>query len=167
MKKTLHFYVIDERTDNTKYAKSRGLKPYKFKELRCELDDNVIKTVVQYTKGGYIYEVLEGDQCCTKGYMTVLMQLPKLSYQELLNDAIYSKYSEERIGSVSVILKDYSKEFENTLKSMDTSAIADIKNKKLLKRMAVYIYGLIEGTHYIDQLETIRDLCKKLELLLN
>jgi hypothetical protein len=55
MKKPLHFYVINERTDNIKYSKSRGLIPYKFKELSCELDDNVIKTVIQYIKNGYIY----------------------------------------------------------------------------------------------------------------
>lgn len=167
MEKPLHFYVIDERTDNIKYSKSRGLMPYKFKELRCELDDSETKTVIQYTKNGYIYDVLEGDQCYTRGYMTILMRLPKLSYEELLNDALHSKHFDERIGATGIILKDHSKEFENTLKSMNDSAIIDFKNKKNVKRMVVYIHSLIEGTHYITQLENIRDLCKEIELRLS
>jgi len=167
MKKPLHFYVMNEHTDNIKYSKSKGLIPYKFKELRCELDDNVIKTVIQYTKNGYIYDVLEGDQCYTRGYMTVLMRLPKLSYEELLNDALHSKHFDERIGATGIILKDYSKEFEKTLKSINDFVINNFKNKKNVKRMLVYIYSLIEGTHYIRQLENIRDLCKELELRLS
>jgi hypothetical protein len=95
------------------------------------------------------------------------MRLPKLSYKELLNDALHSKYLDERIGATGIILKDHSKEFENTLKSMNASAITDLENKKNVKRMVVYIYGLINGTHYITQLENIRDLCEELELRLS
>ena len=167
MKKALHFYVINERTDNIKYCKSRGLIPYKFKGLRCELDNVVIETVIQYTKNGYIYDVLEGERCYTKGYMTTLMRLPKLSYKELLNTAMCSKYSEERIGAIGIILKDYSKEFEDTLKSMNASAIIGWKNKKNTKRMVKYVYSLIDETHYIVQLENIRDICKDLKLRLS
>lgn len=167
MKKPLHFYVIDERTDNIKYCKSRGLIPYKFKELKCDLDDHVIETVTQYTKNGYVYDVLEGDQCYTRGHMVTLMRLPKLSYEELLNDALNSKHLEERIGATGIILKYYLKNFEKTLISMNNSQIIHLENKKNAKRMAVYVYGLIDGSCYIRKLENIRDLCKELELRLS
>lgn len=167
VKKPLHFYVIDERTDNIKYCKSKGLIPYKFKELKCELDDNAIKTVAQYTGNGYVYDVLEGDQCYTNGHMVTLMRLPKLSYEELLNDALNSKYSEERIGATGIILKEYPKEFEQTLISIAGSAPVSLKNKKSIKRMARYVYELINNSCYVRQLENIRKLCKELELRLN
>ena len=167
MKKTLYFYVMDERTDNIKYCKARGLTPYRFKRLKCEIDGKVIKSVTQYTKNGYVYDVLEGDQCYTRGYMVTLMRLPKLSYEELLNVALHSKHLEERIGATGIILKDHSNEFEKTLISMNNSAVADLENKKNAKRMAAYVYGLIDGSHYVMQLESIRDLCKELELKLN
>ena len=99
--------------------------------------------------------------------MTTLMRLPKLSYEELLNIALHSKYLEERIGATGMILKDHSKEFEKTLISMNNSEITHLENKKNAKRMAVYIYDLIDGSHYIRQLENIRDLCKELELRLS
>lgn len=164
MKQPLHFYVIDERKDIIKYCKSRGLIPYKFKELKCDLDDHVIETVTQYTKNGYVYDVLEGDQCYTRGHMVTLMRLPKLSYEELLNDALNSKYLEERIGATGIILKDYLKDFEKTLISMNHSQTIHLE--KNAKRMAVYVYGLIDGSCYIRELENIRDLCKELELRL-
>ena len=167
VKKSLHFYVIDERTDNIKYCRSKGLIPYKFKELKCEPDNNAIKTVAQYTGNGYVYDVLEGDQCYTNGHMVTLMRLPKLSYAELLNDALNSKYSEERIGATGIILKEYPKEFEQTLISIAGSALISLKNKKSIKRMARYVYELINNSCYVRQLENIRDICKELELRLN
>lgn len=167
MKKSLHFYVIDERTDNIEYCRSRGLIPYKFKELKCALDDNVIKTVVQYAGNGYVYDVLEGDQCYTKEYMVTLMRLPKLSYGELLNDALYSKYSEERIGATGIILKEYPKEFEKTLISITNSATVSLANKRGVRRMARYVYELINDSCYVSQLENIRDICKELAVQSN
>ena len=50
---------------------------------------------------------------------------------------------------------------------MNNSAVADLENKKNAKRMVEYVYGLIDGSHYVMQLESIRDLCKELELKLN
>lgn len=167
MKKSLHFYVIDERTDNIEYCRSRGLIPYKFKELKCALDDNVIKTVVQYAGNGYVYDVLEGDRCYTKEYMVTLMRLPKLSYAELLNDALYSEYSEERTGATGIILKEHPKEFEKTLISITNSATVSLANKRSVKRMARYVYELINDSCYVRQLENIRDICKELDLRLN
>ena len=164
VKKSLHFYVIDERTDNIKYCRSKGLIPYKFKELKCEPDNNAIKAVAQYTGNGYVYDVLEGDQCYTNGYMVTLMRLPKLSYEELLNDALNSKYSEERIGATGIILKEHPKEFEQTLISITNSATVSLANKRSVKRMARYVYELINNSCYVRQLENIWKLCKELEL---
>lgn len=167
MKKSLHFYVIDERTDNIEYCRSRGLIPYKFKELKCEPDNNAIKTVVQYAVNGYVYDVLEGDQCYTKEYMVTLMRLPKLSYAELLNDALYSEYSEERTGATGIILKEHPKEFEKTLISITNSATVSLANKRSVKRMARYVYELINDSCYVRQLENIRDICKELAVQSN
>lgn len=65
--------------------------------------------------------------------MVTLMRLPKLSYEELLNDALNSKHLEERIGETGIILKYYLKNFEKTLISMNNSQIIHLENKKMQK----------------------------------
>jgi hypothetical protein len=79
MSKSLLFYVIDEHTDDVKYCKRRGLRPYKTKMKT--LDNNPFEQVVQYIKDVFIYDVLECDQFYSD-YMIILMRLPKLLYEE-------------------------------------------------------------------------------------
>ena len=158
MSKPLLFYLIDERTDSSAYCKRKGMKPYK-SEGRI-LDNEVYKSEIQFTYKGHIYDVLESDQCYT-GYMITLMRLPKMAYVELLNVALDSKHYKERIGAMGIILKEYAKEFEQSLISMTDTGIEPIENKRHIKRMLVYVYHLI-NTSYNSELEYIRNICREL-----
>lgn len=166
MNKPLLFYIIHEFTDIETYCKRKGLIPYKYKEMSTGIEgDPVIKIAVQYIKEGYIYDVLEEEQCRSE-CMAVLMRLPKLTYEKLLSVALNSKYSDERIGSIGIILKDYPNEFEQFLTSMLDADTADLQNKKNIKRISKYVYNLINESYLIRDLENMRDLCEKLRIKL-
>jgi len=162
MSQALMFYVINEVTDDVKYCERIGMKPYK--TIDKTLDHHTFQSIVQYAFKGYIYEVLESSQCYSD-YMVVLMRLPKLSYDDLLNVAINSRHRDERIGATGILLKDYPKELEQSLRSMIKATSAQLENKKNIKRMTGYLVDLITDSQYIQQFENIRDLCKELSIL--
>ena len=72
-----------------------------------------------------------------------------------------------RTGATGIILKEHPKEFEKTLISITNSATVSLANKRSVKRMARYVYELINDSCYVRQLENIRDICKELDLRLN
>lgn len=162
MSKPLLFYAIYEFTDNIKYCKKKGLIPYKFKELTTKIPgDTIIKKPIQYIKDDYYYDVLEKEACYSECEV-ILMRLPKLSYKELLNVAVNSKYSDERIGAIAIILKDYPKQFKESLLLMSNEGITKLGNKKNIKRMSKYVYDLIKDSWLREELENIMILCGKL-----
>ena len=164
MGKPLLFYLIDEHTDDIKYCEQKGMVPCKFADK--ELDGKPYKSAIQYIYKGYIYDVLESGQCYS-GYMLTLMRLPQPSYEQLLNVLLNSKHYEERVGATGVILKHYPKEFERSLTSIINAGTEQSKNRKGIKRMAKCVYNIINDSCYIKQFESIMNLCKEIELLLN
>lgn len=160
MSKPLLFYMIEEHKYNVKHCKKEGFKPYKIENK--SIDQYHFEQVVQYIKDDYIYEVLEGNQCFTSDNMIVLMRLPKLSYEELINTALYSKELDERIGAVGIILKDYPKEFERYLLLIKCNN-DDLPEEKEIKRMVILINDLIsKNTSYVWPLKKILSLCEEL-----
>lgn len=156
----LLFYVIDEHTDDVKYSKKKGMVPYKLENKT--LDNQIYKSVIQYSYKDYIYDVLEANQCYS-GYMVTLMRLPKLSYKELLGTALTSKKYEERAGAIGIILKDYPIEFERYLSSIKNMDFNNLTEKSSIKRMAKMINDFIrENTSYVWPLEKILSLCEDL-----
>lgn len=160
MNKPLLFYTINEFTDDVKYCERMGMKPYK--TVDKVLDHHTFQSTVEYSYRGYIYEVLDSTQCYSDA-MVVLMRLPKLTYEDLLDTAINSKHRDERIGALGVILKDHPKEFRQSLESMIETYPSKHQNQKNISRMSTCVDDLITDSQYIEQLETIRDLCVKLE----
>lgn len=161
MSKPLLFYSINERTDVYDYCKRKGLKPYKFENK--VLDGYLFKDVIQYVKGDFVYEFLDDNEYYFG--MTILMRLPQLTYERLLNVALNSRYYDERVGAISIILKDYTKEFEQFLISMLNVEKKEIRYKRGLKRVSKFICWLMRE-YYKSKLENIRDICEKLKVKL-
>ncbi len=168
MKKPLLFYVIDEHTDELAYCKRRGLTPCKWEDRRVICSDpsvpvETFQEVVQYKhKDGFVYDVLDGAPCIDFGCEIVLMRLPKLPYEVLLTTALTSKSEEERIGSIEVILRDHSAEFEQYLTSVQSMDIHDLKRTGIL-RLSTFIMKWTSPTKTRD---SIRSLCESLTLTL-
>jgi len=163
MFKPLLFYTISDCVDDVEYCKSKRLKPHKTEKNM--LDGLPIEVVVQYSKCGYIYDVLESEQCYS-GYPITLMRLPKLSFDDLLIVAITSKHHEERAGAVGVILKDYSTEFEKYLLQLenDLENIRCRREKKKIARMVSYIcHDVPNYTSYVWERKSILFLCKRIK----
>lgn len=162
MSKSLLFYTIDECTDVDKYCKNKGLRPYKYEKKT--LDNRPFEQVVQYIKDGFVYDVLEWDRCYS-GYMVTLMRQPKLSYKELLNVALTSKYFDERVGAVGIILKEHPTEFEQYLFEISKDNIKNSPEKIQFKKVAKLINDFIKvNTSYVLSLEKILLLCENLRL---
>ena len=165
MRKALLFYTVDERTDIYGYCKKRGVKPYKFESK--VLDGCPFEQAIQYTKYDFVYDVLEYDQCYS-GYMVILMRLPKLSYEELLNVALTSKHPEERAGAIGVILKEHPMQFENYLSALSEASTTTLHRNKHIKRMIAFINNFIKvNTSYILHLDKILLLCEKIYCQIN
>lgn len=165
MSKPLLFYTIDERTDICSYCKRKGLRPYKVENK--VLDNCLLEQVIQYVKGDFLYEVLDCDQCYS-GYMVTLMRLPKLSYEELLNVALTSKYLDERAGAIGTILKDYPNQFEDYLLVLSEVSITSSCENKHIKRMITFINNFIkENTSYVWRLDRILLFCEKISYQIN
>ena len=159
MSKPLSFYTINDITSVDKFCKKKGLKPHKTETKM--LDGVPFEKTVQYSVKNVIYDVLECDQCYS-GYMTTLMRQPKLPYEELLQMALYSKYSDEREGAIGIILKDYSVEFEKHL-----STIAEETTGLPMKKEEIQLLTLINtfirnNTSYVWQLKKILCFCDEL-----
>lgn len=161
MSKALFFYTIDEFQDELKYYKRKGLKPYKYKQRTLNGQPfDVVAT--QYKKDNYIYDVLEWDQCYS-GYMLTLMRLPQLSYEELLEVALKSKYHDERAGAIGVILKDYPNQFQRYLLALSEIDINSLREHKRIKRMIIFINEFIKKNNsYVHHLDRILALCEKI-----
>ena len=165
MRKPLLFYTIDERTDIYNYCKRKGLRPYKFENK--VLDGCLFEQASQYVKGDFMYEVLDCDQCYS-GYMVTLMRLPKLSYEELLNVALTSKYLDERAGAIGTILKDYPNQFQDYLLALSQTSINTSREIKHIKRMITFINNFIkENTSYVWHFDRILLLCEKISYQIN
>lgn len=160
MSKPLLFYAIGEYISVSDYCKRKGLKSYK--TIEKTLDGEPFPVVIQYTKNGYIYDVLEYNQCYS-GYAVVLMRCPKLSYEELLNVALESKNMDERVGAIGLILKDHPVLFEKFLLSVNMEGI-NKKKKKQIKRLVSFIYDFARvNSNNVRKMENINALCEKLK----
>ena len=160
MSKALLFYGISEFTNEERFCKKRGLKPYET-EIKI-LDDEPLEWIVRYVKDGFIYDVMECDQCYS-GFMITLVRLPHLSFEELLSTALITKNFDERAGAIGMILKKYPSEFEKYLVSIKERINSDLPNKKRIIRIIKLINNfIVENTSYVWHLERILDLCKKL-----
>jgi hypothetical protein len=162
MRKPLLFYVFHEHTDHDKYCKRIGMIPYDFKEI--DMYGTTIKLVKKYLYKGFLYIVLEGDECYS-GYMTILMRLPKLSFMELLDTALTSRKQGERDGAIGVILKDYPNEFKQYFSSIQAMDIEDLINNNVIKRIVKTIIILIRNniSSHMRQLETILTICEEIQ----
>ena len=136
MSRHLLFYTIDERTDVAKYCKRKGLKPDKVEKKT--LDNKLFEDIVQYSKDGSRYIVLDEKQCYS-GYMLTLMKLPILSYEELLNVALSSKKYDERAGAIGIILKCYAPKFEEYLLETSNNLPDNLLERKKFKKMVHFI----------------------------
>lgn len=158
MSKPLLFYTIDEFTDADRYCKRKGLTPFKF-EYR-ELDGHTFKSVIQYTKDGFIYDVLEADQCYS-GYTITLMRSPKLSYENLLHIALTSRHLAERAGAIGIILKDYPLQFQDFLHAIGQKDSTVLYKNKHIERMIAFIHNDIRmHTSYVCHLKKILSFCE-------
>lgn len=161
MFKALRFYVIDEITDVNKYCKHKGFKPYN--SVMKTLDGKPFEVVTQYTKSGYIYDVLNWDECYS-GYMVTLAQRPQLSFKELVGIALTSKNAGERAGAIGILLKNHVDEFEKYLSDANENDCKDKTAQKEITRMATFIYDFVwPSTSYVEDLERIMLLCEKLK----
>lgn len=159
--KPLLFYTIDDCTDDKKYCKRKGLKPHK--TVMKRLDDRPFEVVVQYSKGGYVYDVLEWDQCYS-GYMITLMRLPELSFDELLHVALFSNNRDERAGAIGMLLKNYSTEYECYLRSVKERGFSNQSEKKKLVRMVKYIHDVVKNYNScVRELNGVLELCRELK----
>jgi len=160
MSKALFFYTIGEFQDEEKYCKRKGLKPCKYTQRTLNGQPfDVVAT--QYTKDGYIYDVFEWDQCYS-GSMLTLVRLPRLSYEELLDVALTSKYLDERAGAIGTILKEYPNEFEHYLLKISEMNIAVLPEKRKIKRMITFINSTVKPYGGSNNRERIISLCKEM-----
>lgn len=160
MSKPLLFYTIDERTDICNYCKRKGLKPYKLENKA--FDSCLLEQAIQYVKDDFVYEVLDCGRCYS-GYMVTLMRLPKLSYEELLNVALTSKYLDERAGAIGTILKDHPNQFQDYLLALSETSINTSRENKRIMRIITFINNVIkENTSYVWHLDRILLLCEKI-----
>lgn len=158
MSKPLLFYTIDEFTDADRYCKRKGLTPFKFEDR--ELDGHPFKSVIQYTKDGFIYDVLEADQCYS-GYTITLMRSPKLSYENLLHIALTSKHLSERAGAIGTILKEHPNQFQNYLLALRNENNAWREDKRI-RRMVIFVNEIKNYTSYVLRAGKILQLCEEL-----
>lgn len=159
---SLLFYVIDEHTDDIKYCTKKGMVPHSYDNYI--LDGHSYMKITQYLYKGHIYDVLEAGQCYS-GFMVTLMKLPKLSYKELLNIALYSKKKGERLGAIGVILKDHPVDFENFLLTSREMDIDVLRRDKSIINVIRIINGFIKiSSSYVWQLKNILKLCEEIEL---
>lgn len=173
MSKYLLFYLIDEHTNETVFCKKRGLIPCKYEKKICYSSDNsdedyVFYRTIQYVdkRSKCVYDVLDKQQCYS-GFNTTLMRQPKLMFDDLIKTAITSKNRDERIGSIGILLKDYQTDFEKYLSNVIKTQFSDIKTKKRVKWMAVFITDYIwKNTSFVWHLESIKKLCEKIKQLM-
>lgn len=158
MSKPLLFYTIDEFTDADRYCKRKGLTPFKFEDR--ELDGHTFKSVIQYTKDGFIYDVLEADQCYS-GYTITLMRSPKLSYENLLHIALTSRHLAERAGAIGTILKEHPDQFQNYLLALRNENNAWREDKRI-RRMVIFVNEIKNYTSYVLRAGKILQLCEEL-----
>lgn len=161
MSKALLFYVIDEYVDIENYCKKKRLIPYKTETKM--LDKRPYEQVVQYIKDGYVYDVLEGDECYS-GYMLTLVRRPYLAYEELLKLALESKKYDERAGAIGIILKKYPLQFEYFLTKMLENVNKKMKLERKQIKMVQYINHVVkENTSYVHKHEKLLTLCEEIE----
>ncbi len=159
--KALLFYVIDEHTNLEKYCKIKRLIPYKT-EIKM-LDGKPFEQVIQYVKDGYLYDVLESNECYS-GYMLTLVRKPSLSYEALLDVALSSRKYDERAGAIGIILKEYPEKFEKYITIILEDMDKKLRAKRNQVRMIRYINHVIkENTGYVWEHESLLALCQKIE----
>lgn len=161
MSKPLLFYLLNEWTDEAVYFWVRGLKPCKIEEKT--LDNELFIQVVQYTKGGYVYDVFDGN--CYNGHMITLMRLPKLSYEELLQTVLTSRHYDERMGAMGIILKEHLPNFEQYLMEIIRQGAADWRSRNQVKRLLKVINELSEICGSVRELDRMHLLCEQLDSL--
>lgn len=154
MKKLL-FYTVGEYIGVSDFCKRKGLKA--LKTITKSLDGFPFEVAVQYSSGKYAYEVLDCSECYS-GFMTTLMRLPKLTYEQLLEVALTSKSFDEKAGAVGIILKDHSGEFKYFLSSFVENLGADTSDTARVKEVAVLITEFIK--------ERNDRVCKMVDILL-
>ena len=163
MKKDRLFYVIQEHTDVDKYCKRKGFKPQKKIVKVIEDISFEFEVVVQYSRNGQLYDVLDGMSCYS-GFMVTLMKLPKLSYDELLNLALTADNLDETAGAIGIILKECPEMLEKYLSEIADNEITDKIRRKQIARIVSLIYNLIRVyVGYTDDLENIFCICEKLK----
>ncbi len=161
MGKSELFYAVGEYTDDSKYCKSKGLKPHK--TVMKSLDGKPFPVVTEYSKDGDIYAALEADMCYS-GYVVTLMRLPELPFEELLSVALTAKRIEDRAGALGIILKKYASAFTQYLQMTKQNRNLNPVQKKQIALVATFIYDFIrENTSYVREMEDILLLCKELK----
>ena len=116
------FYVFDEHTDYIKACEKIGMKAIGDKP-----------DVKHFLFGETEYEVLFCHDCFS-GWQITVMELPELSFAELLQLVMSSRCYDEIVGGIGMILKKHSDEFVRFL-STETSNNKKVgKIKKIIKK---------------------------------
>lgn len=133
------FYVFDEHTDYIKECERMGMKSNKTLTEDFEFD-------------GTKYKVLSPNECYS-GWEITAMALPELSYSELFNIVMNSRFYDEIVGSIGILLKKYSDEFITYLKAQSSNNIRLRKIKKIIKK------EISERDPNVKQMTELLDLC--------
>ncbi len=115
------FYVFDEHTDYIRECEKIGMKPIGNQTL-----------VKYFLFGETKYEVLFCNECFS-GWEITVMALPELSYSELLYMVMNSRFYDEIVGGIGIILKRHSDEFIRYLSSVTSNNKKVNKVKKIIK----------------------------------
>ena len=136
------FYVFDEHTDYIKECKKLGMLPIG-KEM----------FIKEFNLNGTKYKVLSSHECFS-GWEITVMAIPELSYSELLNLMINSRYYSEIVGSIGIILKKHLNEFIVYLKSEPSN------NRKIKKIKKMIRTEISERNQNVQQMYELLSLCR-------
>ncbi len=116
------FYVFDEHTDYVRECQKIGMKP---------IENNAFIENFEYD--GTKYTVLSCNECYS-GWEITVMALPEMSYSDLFDILMNSRFYDEIVGSIGIILKKHLDEFLRHLSSESLNNKRIKKVKKMIKK---------------------------------
>ena len=139
------FYVFDEHTDYVYECKKMGMKPIGNETFIKEFIFDEVK-----------YKVLSLHECFS-GWEINVMAIPELSYSELLNVMLSSKYYDEIVGSIGIILKKHLNKFIEYLKLETSNSKQHRKIKKIEK---IIKKEISERNPNVNKMDELLHICK-------
>ena len=140
MKKRL-FYVFDEHTDYVIECEKLGMKP---------IENNAF--IENFECDGTNYKVLSCNECYS-GWEITVMALPEMSYSDLFDIMISSRFYDEIVGSIGIILKKHLDEF---IRYLNTEPL---NNKRLRKIKKMIKKEISEKNSNVGEMKDLLNLC--------